>query len=87
MCISMITHPESDRDTRIVLRKWVERVKHVPVSILSNPTTMTRQDVQELHDLGAEIFTVALDAANPALCARVLGGCSLLVLAEATTGN
>ena len=73
MCISMITHPRSDEDTRVVLRKWVERVKHVPVSILSNPTTMTRQDVQELKDLGAEIFTVALDAANPAIFDRTRG--------------
>jgi lipoyl synthase len=73
MCISMITHPDSDRDTRIVLKKWIERVKHVPVSILSNPTTMTRQDVQDLHDLGAEIFTVALDAANPAIFDRTRG--------------
>ena len=73
MCISMITHPNSDRDTPIVLRKWVERVKHVPVSILSNPTTMTRADVQELKDLGAEIFTVALDAANPDVFDRTRG--------------
>jgi biotin synthase len=73
MCISMITHPSSDRDTRIVLGKWMERIKHIPVSILSNPTTMTRQDVQDLKDLGAEIFTVALDAANPALFDRTRG--------------
>ncbi len=73
MCISMITHPNSDRDTRTVLRKWVERIKHVPVSILSNPTTMTRQDVQDLKDLGAEIFTVALDAANPTIFDRTRG--------------
>ncbi len=65
MCISMITHPRSDDDTRTVLRKWTERIDHIPVSILSNPTTMARQDVQDLKDLGAEIFTVALDAANP----------------------
>jgi biotin synthase len=73
MCISMITHPNSDADTRIVLRRWMERVQDVPVSILSNPTTMTRQDVQELKDLGAEIFTVALDAANPGLFERTRG--------------
>ena len=73
MCISMITHPRSDDDTRVVLKKWVERIKHVPVSILSNPTTMTRQDVQELKDLGAEIFTVALDAANPSVFDRTRG--------------
>ena len=69
----MITHPRSDADTRIVLKKWVERVKHVPVSILSNPTTMTRQDVQELKDIGADIFTVALDACNREVFDRTRG--------------
>ena len=69
----MITHPRSDEDTRVVLKKWVDRIKHVPVSILSNPTTMTRLDVQELNDLGAEIFTVALDAANPQIFDRTRG--------------
>ena len=73
MCISMITHPRSDDDTRAVLRRWVERVPKVPVSILSNPTTMTRADVRELHDIGADIFTVALDAATPALFDRTRG--------------
>ncbi len=73
MCISMITHPRSDADTRVVLRRWTERVHHVPVSILSNPTTMTRQDVQDLKDLGAEIFTVALDAATPEIFDRTRG--------------
>jgi lipoyl synthase len=73
MCISMITHPNSDADTRVVLEQWVERVPQVPVSILSNPTTMTRADVQELKDIGAEIFTVALDAANPEIFDRVRG--------------
>jgi biotin synthase len=73
MCISMITHPRSDDDTRVVLKKWVERIKDVPVSILSNPTTMMRLDVQELYDLGAEIFTVALDACNPEVFDRTRG--------------
>ncbi len=73
MCISMITHPNSDEDTRVVLRRWMERVPHIPVSILSNPTTMTRDDVQQLHDLGADIFTVALDAANPEIFERTRG--------------
>jgi biotin synthase len=34
---------------------------------------MTRHDVQELKDIGAEIFTVALDAANPLLFDRTRG--------------
>jgi biotin synthase len=75
MCISMITHPRSDADTVSVLRRWTERIDPgtLPVSILSNPTTMTRADVKRLHELGADIFTVALDAATPEIFDRTRG--------------
>jgi biotin synthase len=75
MCISMITHPRSDEDTRTVLKAWTDRVDPatIPVSILSNPTTMSRADVARLRDLGAEIFTVALDAATPEIFDRTRG--------------
>jgi biotin synthase len=75
MCISMITHPSSDADTMIVMERWRRRIPHsqVPVSILSNPTTMTRADVRQLHELGAEIFTVALDACTPGIFDRTRG--------------
>jgi len=75
MCISMITHPRSDADTVSVLEAWTDRIdpKTIPVSILSNPTTMVRADVARLHELGADIFTVALDAATPDLFDRTRG--------------
>jgi biotin synthase len=75
MCISMITHPRSDADTVAVLKAWTSRIDPatIPVSILSNPTTMEREDVQRLRDLGADIFTVALDAATPAIFDRTRG--------------
>jgi biotin synthase len=75
MCISMITHPRSDNDTVDVLKKWTSRIDPdtIPVSILSNPTTMGRNDVQTLRDLGADIFTVAMDAATPELFDRTRG--------------
>ena len=75
MCISMITHPRSDGDTRTVLKKWTDRIapEAIPVSILSNPTTMAREDVKALKDLGADIFTVALDAATPEIFERTRG--------------
>ncbi|MDE2561167.1 MAG: radical SAM protein [Sphingomonadales bacterium] len=75
MCISMITHPNSDDDTRTVLKTWTDHVdpSAIPISILSNPTTMTRQDVQILRDMGSDIFTVALDAATPELFDRTRG--------------
>ena len=75
MCISMITHPRSDEDTVAVLKAWTSRIDPatIPVSILSNPTTMERDDVQRLRDLGADIFTVALDAATPEIFDRTRG--------------
>lgn len=75
MCISMITHPRSDDDTVTVLKRWTERIdpSAIPVSILSNPTTMQRSDVETLYALGADIFTVALDAATPAIFERTRG--------------
>ena len=75
MCISMITHPRSDEDTVAVLKKWTSKIdpQTIPVSILSNPTTMGRADVKQLRDLGADIFTVALDAATPELFDRTRG--------------
>ena len=75
MCISMITHPRSDADTVSVLKAWTARVDPaaIPVSILSNPTTMTREDVKRLRDLGSDIFTVALDAATPEIFDRTRG--------------
>jgi len=75
MCISMITHPRSDEDAVEVLKAWTARIdpSAIPVSILSNPTTMERADVQRLRDLGADIFTVALDAATPAIFDRTRG--------------
>jgi lipoyl synthase len=75
MCISMITHPRSDADSVAVLRTWTARIDPgtIPVSILSNPTTMIRDDVVRLRELGADIFTVALDAATPALFDRTRG--------------
>jgi biotin synthase len=58
-----------------VLKRWTGRIDPgtIPVSILSNPTTMTRADVKRLKDLGADIFTVALDAATPDLFDRTRG--------------
>ncbi len=73
MCISMITHPNSDYDTMVLLKKWVKEVPHVPVSILSNPTTMKYEDLVALRDAGADIFTVALDAVTPEIFERTRG--------------
>ena len=73
MCISMITHPDSNDDTFVLLEKWVREVPQVPVSILSNPTTLEKADLERLRELGADIFTVALDAVTPEIFERTRG--------------
>ncbi|HKL77519.1 MAG TPA: radical SAM protein, partial [Gammaproteobacteria bacterium] len=73
MCISMITHPNSDEDSFTILDKWVAEVPHVPVSILSNPTTLRKSDIQAFKDHGADIFTVALDAVTPEIFEQTRG--------------
>jgi biotin synthase-related radical SAM superfamily protein len=73
MCISMITHPESDRDTLVMLRRWALEVPDVPVSILSNPSTLEYDDILRLREAGADIFTVALDAVTPEIFERTRG--------------
>ncbi|KPK37736.1 MAG: radical SAM protein [Gammaproteobacteria bacterium SG8_47] len=73
MCISMITHPDSDADTLVLLERWAREVPGIPVSILSNPTTLQHADLVQMRDLGADIFTVALDAATPPLFERTRG--------------
>jgi biotin synthase len=73
MCISMITHPESNADTFRMLEKWVREVPQVPVSILSNPTTLEKDDLVRMKAMSADIFTVALDAVTPELFDRTRG--------------
>jgi len=73
MCISMITHPNSDEDSLVLLEKWRREVPDIPVSILSNPTTMEKADLQKMKDLGADIFTVALDAVTPEIFENTRG--------------
>jgi biotin synthase len=73
MCISMITHPHSNDDTFVLLERWVREVPRVPVSILSNPTTLGRADLERMRDMGADIFTVALDAVTPEIFERTRG--------------
>lgn len=73
MCISMITNRHSGHDTLVLLQRWVHEVPRIPVSILSNPMTMKRTDLETLHTEGADIFTVALDAVTPEIFERTRG--------------
>ncbi|MEE8431990.1 MAG: radical SAM protein [Candidatus Desulfatibia sp.] len=65
-CISTLTHPNNKMDTLAILKKLKEKTK-LPVSILSNPTTTSIEDIKKLKDSGADRFTVAIDLATAEL--------------------
>ncbi len=73
MCISMISHPRSNDDTLTILEQWRRALPEIPVSILSNPTTMQRADIRALYRACADIFTVALDAVTETIFERTRG--------------
>ncbi len=73
MCISMITHPDSNDDSFVLLERWTRELPQIPVSILSNPTTLEKHHLEQMKRLGADIFTVALDAVTPAIFERTRG--------------
>ncbi|MBU2825348.1 radical SAM protein, partial [Acidithiobacillus ferrooxidans] len=58
---------------QVMLKRWMEVAPHIPASILSNPTTMDKQDLIDLKAMGADIFTVALDAVTPEIFERTRG--------------
>ncbi len=73
MCISMISHPDSNDATFVLLERWVRDVPQIPVLILFNSTTLDYGDLVRMRDLGADIFTVALDAVTPEIFDRTRG--------------
>lgn len=69
----MISHPDSNDDSFVLLERWVREVPHIPVSILSNPTTLDYDDLVRMCDLGANTFTAALGAVTPEIFDRARG--------------
>lgn len=66
VCISMITHQRAFNDT-IYLTRLLARETRLPVSVLANPTTMEEGAMEDLLEAGADMVSVAIDAATPAL--------------------
>jgi biotin synthase len=51
MCLSMISHHDSNDATFALLERWVREVPLILVSILSNPTTLDYDDLVRMRDL------------------------------------
>ena len=66
ICISMITHEKAKDDTFTILKRFSNEL-HCPVSILMTPTILKHGDIDKFKEYGADMVTVALDAATPDL--------------------
>ncbi|MHB8859068.1 MAG: radical SAM protein [Thermoleophilia bacterium] len=71
VCISMVTNGKAVDDTLAVARSL--RPLDAAVSILMAPTVLDRDDIVALRDAGAEIGSVAIDAATEELFDRYRG--------------
>lgn len=72
ICISMITHEKAKEDTFRLLEKFSKEL-HCPVSILMTPSILKFSDIDKFKELGADIVTVALDAATPEIFDKYRG--------------
>lgn len=70
MCIYMTSHTGSNDDTLVLLEHWIRELPQIPVSILSGPTTFDYGNLVQMRDLGADIFTVLVEAVTPGIFDR-----------------
>ena len=66
ICISQITHKRSVRDTKDICIK-LRSSFDIPVSLLISPTILSKGDLLDFKDAGADKIGVAIDLATPAL--------------------
>jgi len=73
VCISMITHPQAQKDTVYVIRKFKEETD-LFISVLITPTLIQNiESLREMKNAGADRVGIAIDAATPELFDRLRG--------------
>ena len=72
ICISMITNKRSIADTRDICAR-LRSSFDVPVSLLVSPTIITRDDLLDFKEAGADKIGVAIDLATPELFDKFRG--------------
>lgn len=73
ICVSMTMHPRAYDDT-IFLVRHLRKKLGLPVSVLANPSTMEEGSIEDLSRAGADMVSVAIDAATAGLFDRHRGG-------------
>ena len=66
VCVSMIMHPRAFEDALFLIRRFCGEVG-LPVSVLVAPTIMEEGMMEDLKEAGADMASLAVDAATPDL--------------------
>ena len=64
VCLSMITHPRAAQDARVILERLHRQLPEAPISVLSNPTLLTREDLRFYRSIPIDRLGIAVDAAT-----------------------
>ena len=72
ICISQITHKRSVQDTKDICAR-LRSSFDIPVSLLISPTILSKADLTDFKDAGADKIGVAIDLATPALFDKYRG--------------
>lgn len=72
VCVSMVTHPNSVRDTLQICEKVVSSTEKM-VSLLISPTVLKKDDLKNLKAAGADRIGVAVDCATEQLFDKLRG--------------
>jgi lipoyl synthase len=64
VCLSTITHPRVARDARVILERLRRELPETPISLLSNPTLLTRSDLEFYRGVPIDRLGIAVDAAT-----------------------
>lgn len=72
VCLSMVTHPQAYADT-LALTQVIAQRTDVPLSVLSAPNLLNREKLSELHQAGADMIGIGLDAASQRVFERTRG--------------
>ncbi len=72
VCISMITNKRAVNDTKKLV-EMIHNCVDVPISILTTPTVIEKNDLIEFQRNGAERIGIALDAAKPQIFEQLRG--------------
>jgi biotin synthase-related radical SAM superfamily protein len=73
VCLSMITHGRVVQDARAILERLSRQLPEVPISLLSNPSLLTRRDLELYRDIPIDRLGIAVDAATEPLFDRNRG--------------